>query len=1169
MYAHLIRNHVLTNLTFVLVVALGAIAYMQLPREQDPSVSFNWVTVRTLWPGASAEDVENRVTDPLEEGIEKVDDVKFVSSNTRQGISTISIRFEDIEPEVFDKRLDDLRREIQSQLLTLPADIRQPEIIDVSSANAFPTATMALVGIVDDETLRHTAVEVRKDIQRMTGVDRVETIGQTNPELHVDFDPHRLVGLGVSPVGLADTVTAYFRDLAAGGIELGDQQWLVRLIGTSEDPRYLEDLPILTAAGELPLRSVANIQRGHNDAEELVRFEGRPGVLYSVFKSGSTNNLRLLETIRAYMAERNPTLATLGLRLVLLEDQTVATRQAIRVMQDNALVGLILVLGMVWLFLGFRIALLTSIGIPFALAGVFIILALLGQTLNSTTLLGVVIALGMLVDDAIVVVEAIYQKLREGYEGVAAALAGLREVGLPVAVAVLTTMAAFLPLMLIPGVLGDYMKFVPAVVTLALLVSLIEGFWMLPSHMVAARIDLRRPSRIERLRTRLTDWLRNVYRRGLVRFLALRWFVPVLGVSLLAGAVALVASGLIRVDYFATDLYRLFYINVEMPPGTKVDKTLETLERIEARVRERLQPEDAHAVISFAGQRFTEQEPAFGEEKGQVFVSLNPAQAGMRSVDALIEEIREAVTLVPGPIEVSFLRRKLGPPTQKPINVKVRGSDIEEIRRAAAEIKGFLGNLPGVIDIGDDDTRGRMELRVQLNPDAIVRAGLSPADIVRVVRLYADGEIVASMQHQGERLAVRVRTEPRSLLDTQSFLDHPVGLPDGTEIALGKLVDFEIEPTTSNIRHYDFRRAITVEADLDSTQIDTLTANQRIRDFWRQQGPRFPGIDLDLTGQMDDIQESLNAIFVLLFVGLGLIYLILGAQFTSYRQPFIILVTVPMAFIGVVVGLLVSGNPLSLYTLYGIVALAGIAVNDAIVLISTANAYLAEGIGVTRAIVSAARRRLLPILITSLTTIAGLFSLATGLAGESMMWGPVATSIVWGLGFSTLLTLFFIPWLYLSITRPPPSLMQRLPLLPMLTEDAPPAWRRWLARLGGAVPRTVLPPSGIQDAEHRQRYRDALQAIDAGDLERAIRELQWLADQDVRSALFSFSITQALLLYVHKNGWDIGYMDRARRYLDRARTRAPDDMRGQELERVYRELNIPGDPQTGRAQGRS
>lgn len=1154
MYARLIRNHVLTNLSFALVLVLGALAYAQLPREQDPSVNFNWVTVRTLWPGASAEDVEQRLTEPLEEGIEQVADTKFVSSNSRQGISTILVRFEDIAPETFDQRMDDLRREVQSRLRELPAEARAPEIVEVSSANAFPTATLALAGISDDERLRRSAVGVRKDLQRLSGVDRVESIGETAPELRVAFDPARLVGLGLSPVDLADTVTAYFRDLAAGDIELGDQQWFVRLAGTSADPRYLARLPVVGAAGELPLGSVAEIVRGHEDAQELVRFEGRAAVLFSVFKSDQVNNIRLLETIRDYMAEREAALERLGLRLVLLEDQTQATRRAIAVMENNALIGLVLVLVMVWLFLGLRVALLTSLGIPFVLAGVFMLLALLGQTLNSTTLLAVVISLGMLVDDAIVVVEAIHHKLRAGLEGVEAALAGLGEVGVAVVSAVLTTIAAFLPLMFIPGVLGDYMQFVPAVVTLALLISLVEAFWMLPSHMLGARFASGRPSRIERWRRRFIAWLRRLYGRALIRVLRRRWLAPLLGLGLLGGALAMVAAGLVRVDYFATDLYRLFYINVEMPPGTPVSRTLETLEVIEARVRAELRPGEAEAVIRYAGQRFTETEPSFGEEQGQLFVSLAPLEPGMRGVDEIIEALRQPLAEVAGPLEHSFLRRKIGPPTLKAINVKVRGDDVAEIRAAAAAIKDFLAGQPGVIDISDDDTRGRMELRVRLDPDALVRAGLDPGEVARVVRLYGDGEVVASMQHEGERLEVRVRGEPGALTGTRSFLDHPLGLSDGSEIALGKLLLSEALQTTSNIRHYDFRRAITVEADIDTERTDAMRANAAIRAFWAEQGRRFPGVDLDLSGQNDDIVESLNAIAALFLVGVGFIYLILGTQFVSYRQPLLVLAAVPMAFIGVVLGLFASGNPLSLYTLYGVVALAGIAANDAIVLISTANRHLNQGRGVAWAILTAARRRLLPILITSLTTVAGLVSLATGLAGESLMWGPVATAIVWGLAFSTLLTLFLVPALYLLFTQAPPSPLQRLPLLPLLDADERRPWQRWRARLNGER-RAHLPASSIADADARARYRAAVLALEGGNLERAIRLLQALADEEPRRALFSLGVAQALLWQMHAQGWDVGYMERARRYLARARAVAPEDARLFELERIARLLD--------------
>ncbi len=312
MYAKLIQNHILTNLTFGLVIVVGALAYLSLPREQDPSVNFNWIQILTLWPGASAEDVERRVTDPLEDRIENVDDTKFVSSTSRTGISTILVRFEDVSAQTFDKRMDDLRREIQNALSELPPDSRQPEITEISSANAFPTATLAVAGVADDELLRKAAINAKKDIERISGVDRVETVGDRDPEIRVHFKPQMLVGLGVSPVDLANTVNAYFRDLAAGSIDVGDQKWFVRLVGTNADPGYLENLPIVTAAGELPLRTVADIVTGTDIPDELVLFNGQPAVLLSVFKAGQASNIRLLKHLRDYIDEQNTSLESRG-----------------------------------------------------------------------------------------------------------------------------------------------------------------------------------------------------------------------------------------------------------------------------------------------------------------------------------------------------------------------------------------------------------------------------------------------------------------------------------------------------------------------------------------------------------------------------------------------------------------------------------------------------------------------------------------------------------------------------------------------------------------------------------------------------------------------------------------------------------------------------------------
>jgi multidrug efflux pump subunit AcrB len=1018
-----LHNHVLANLTFALVLVIGLLAYNLLPRQQDPSVNFNWIVITTLLPGASALDVEKKVTDPLEDAIRGIQDIKFVSSNSRQSVSSLLVRFRDIDPRTFDKRVADIRREIQNAEDELPTEAEDSLILEITSASAFPSASIAVVGRADDENLRLQARNVEKAVERIAGVDRVDPIGSADPELHVDFDPAALESLGLSPTQVADTVSAFFRDIAAGSVEMEGQSWLVRLVGSSADPGGLARRTLVGAPGEVTLARVAVVQRGRERPSTLASLDGRPAVLMAVMKKENANTLELVERIQDYLTERNRLRDSTGVELVLVDDQTTPTRNAIELMQNNALIGLLLVLLVAWAFLGTRIALLTAIGIPFILAGTFWVLYAMDQTLNIMVLLGVVIVLGMLVDDAVVVVEAIYYRLHRGAAVQQAAADSLREVARPVTAAVLTTVAAFLPLMLLPGILGDYMRVIPMVVSIALAISLIEAFWMLPAHVVGARVRFDRPSRLDRWRTRLTHWVQIRYVRLLLKSLrrpaaSLVLVVALAGVAGLHAVAAFYPSlkpyvlKEIEADFFAADTLRLFYVNVEMPPATPIHATLEKVREVERKVRHHIRDGEARAIVAYAGNMFTETEPRLGDQYGQILVGLNPKTPVLRDVEAMIEAMRAEVVATPGPIQISFLRLAGGPPTAKPISVKVRGDRYQEIRDAADTLKGILTAMPGVIDIDDDASRGRPELVLRLDEDAVNRAGLDPVQVNRAVQLLADGEIVADMRDQGEKLEVRVRRRPDAYRDLAQLLAFRLPVPSGGAVPLGNLVHQERPVGLGNIRHYDFRRAITVEADIQPGGMDTVTANHLILEAWNGHKARFPDIDLDFSGELDDIQESVDAIGMLFLFGLGLMYLILGTQFRSYWQPIMILATVPMAFTGVVAGLMVTGNPLSLFTLYGVVALAGIAVNAAIVLISAANQRLEAGMSLLHSTLYAARRRVIPILITSLTTIAGLFSLATGLGGHSLIWGPVAASIVWGLAFSTVLTLIVIPLLY-------------------------------------------------------------------------------------------------------------------------------------------------------------
>ncbi|MEO8717543.1 MAG: efflux RND transporter permease subunit [Burkholderiales bacterium] len=1016
----LLRNHPLANILFAVVLVMGTISYLQMPREQDPEINFNWVNVVTTLPGASAEDVEKRVTQPLEDAIKNVTDIRFVLSSSRENVSSILVRFRDVSERVFDKRVNDLRREIQNKAQAeLPTEVRDdPRVLEITTSNGFPTAQVLVAGLADDETLRRLAREIRTDLERLAGVDQVFALGLHDAELHVEFDPRRLAARGLNAANLADAVGGWFRDTFAGKARAGDDAWLERVIGQDPDPSYLAGLTLAVprAGTRIPLEEVARVERGRATPRHLASANGRPAVLLSVSKKAYTNTLELVELIRAYVAEKNAVLAPLGLKLALTDDQTIPTRQAISVMESNALLGLSLVLATCWLFLGTRVALLVALGIPFSLAGGFAVLYASGSTLNISVLLAVVIVLGMLVDDAVVVVEAIYYRVQRGAKVLAASLDALRETAAPVASAVLTTIAAFLPLMLLPGIVGKFMFVIPFVVTLTLAISLVEAYWMLPTHVTALQLDLSRPSRMQQMRQRFTHLLRVRYSRALLYVMRRPKRFAALIVLTVAAAGASVAGGLVRMEFFAFDPIRLFYVNVDMPASAPIDATLKRVEQAERAVRAQLREGEARALTALAGVKFTDTEPLYGDAYGQLVVSLAPRADDGREVGEIVEALRPQIESLPGQGKLSFTTIAGGPPVAKPIRVRVRNDDATELRAAADAVLAVVRAVPGTKDVTDDDVPGRPELRLRLDRDAIRASGLDPGLVARLVRLHVDGEIVTQMRDQGEKVEVRVRAAPRTASDVARLLDDPVALPTGAgSTTLGSLVRAETGTGKGVIKHYNLRRSITVEADLDRQRTDTVSANNAIRAGWEKVKTRHPTTSLDFSGELDDIQESLDAMPFLFLLGVGLIYLILAAQFRSYWQPAMILATVPLAFTGVVFGLLASGNPLSLYTLYGVIALTGNAVNAAIVLIDAANARWRARMSVLHAAVFAARRRVVPIIITSTTTIAGLFSLAVGLGGHSLIWGPVAASIVWGIGFSTVLTLFAMPLLYWAL----------------------------------------------------------------------------------------------------------------------------------------------------------
>jgi multidrug efflux pump subunit AcrB len=1018
LYARFITNHPLANVSFVVILLLGMLGYMNMPREQDPEINFNWLVVNTVLPGASAEDVEKKVTDPLEEAIRTLPDIRFVSSTSRDNSSIILVRFREISERQFDKRVTDLRRLVQSKYNTdLPDDAKEPDVQELTTSNGFPTAMVLLTGPANDERLRRTARQIKDDIERLPGVDRVLATGQADPELRIEFAPAEAAARGLNAAQIADAIRAWFRDTFAGRARVGDDDWLVRVIGQQADADYLGRLTVHSTrlGSPVPLSALATVETARARAGSLASSNGQPAVILAVTKKSKVNTLKLVADINRYIAQRTPALEPGGFDLMLFDDQTVATKHAIGVMEVNALIGLLIVLGLCWLFLGSRLAVLVSLGIPFSLAGAFAVLYAFDFTLNIPVLLGIVIALGMLVDDAVVITEAIYYRIARGADALAATLAAMREVGLPVLAAVSTTIAAFLPLMLMPGIVGKFMLLVPLVVTLALVISLLEAYWMMPAHVVGLKLNFTRPTRLQPLRERYTHALRVKYTRLLVRLMRHPWISALVVLALFVGALGLVTSGAVRTQFFAFDPIRLFYVSLDMPSGTAIDVTLREAAKVEAVVRRHLKAGEARGVTSYAGVKWTDTEPLYGEAYGQVSVSLNPRSKGMREVSEVVEAMRRDVESMPSPGKISFTQISGGPPAAKPIKLRLLGDNVDELRAATHELKQAVTKIEGTRDVTVDDLPGRPQLVLQLDSEALKSAGIDPATAARLIRLHTEGEVIADTRDQGDKIEVRVRGATANsdrLVDIQQLLGDPVALPGGGTTTLGALVHTDTRTGSGGIKHYNLKRAITIESDLDKDRLDTVAANARIADLWAGMAARYPTTRIDFSGELDDINESLDAMKMLFLMGVGLIYLILAAQFRSYWQPLLILLTVPMAFTGVVFGLFITQNPLSLYTLYGVIALTGIAVNSSIVLIDAANARLLSGMSLIHATLYAARRRVVPILITSATTIGGLFSLAVGLGGKSLIWGPMAASLVWGLLVATTLTLFTMPTLF-------------------------------------------------------------------------------------------------------------------------------------------------------------
>lgn len=1011
----LFRSHRLADLVLVVVLLLGAWSYFTMPRAQYPEVNLNWVVVAVAWPGATAQDVEREIAIPLETAARLVPDISLVAATSRDHMATLLIRFRDIPHDRFEHRLVALDREIRQATAGFPKEARAPQVIELTSSNFFPTAMVAVSGDAADGHISQRAAALGRQLENLPGVARVWAYGLRTREMEVRFDPEALLRERISAETLTRGIMDQIHTYPAGVADVSGRRHAIRVEGLGARPDILAALPIATADGHrVPLSEVAQVNLGVSPTREMVYLDGKPAVLLAVTKGEGANTLALTDAIRAFVQSRNEEAG--APRLTLVDDQSQATREAIGIMERNALFGLAVVLAVTWFFLGNRMALLTSLGVPFALAGMFLFLHLSGQTLNVSVLLGVAIVLGIPLDDAVVVADAIRMRLAAGLDRLAAVQGALAEVAQPVTASVFATCLAFAPLLFLPGLMGHFMFVTPLTVIATLLMSLAASLWLLPRHAVSWGGCGTECAGGGGWRAGMGRALHRLYGRWLIRSFRHPGAVAVLFGSLFLAAGLALGLQWVKPRWFASDPLRIFNLNVQTPPATPLKEALAATQAVERVARSVARPGELNATLSMAGLQFTPRELVLGEHLGQVTISLAPESTGARGVDDFVAAVRQALATA-GRTDVTVQVLSADLPMLSNLSLRLTGAPRERLAAAAQDLSAALSRTPGFTDVNDDTRFSQPRMTLKLEPPAAARAGLDPFRLAALVRLHFEGIAVGTVRDGEESLEVVVRGRPLGEEALQGWLSRPWPLPDGGSVDPGELFTLHMESAPGELRRVNAARAATVLAGFDQDRLTAGQAVDRVEAVWQDVRQRHPGVQLALGGELEDVKSSLNNLLALLVLGFILMYGLLALQFGRLVLPLVILATAPMALAGVVIGLLATGQPVTLYTLYGGVALSGVAVNASIVLASAGEDRLARGMPPLRAAFHAARRRLLPIIITTLTVIGGLVSLAFGWGGDSLLWGPVASAIVWGLAVATPLTLFVTPLLHAWLMR--------------------------------------------------------------------------------------------------------------------------------------------------------
>ena len=1027
MIAWFAKNSVAANLLMGFIIVSGGIAIFTINTEVFPEMQLDRISVQVPYLGAAPEEVEEAVCVRIEEAIQGIDGIKQITSTASEGMASVMIELD--RGADSRKVVDDVKSSVDA-ITTFPIETEKPIVSELVRRNQ--VVDVAVSGRVDEFTLKAIADRIRDEISTIPQISQVEVTSARPYEIAIEVSEVALRRHGLTFDDVADAVRRSSLDVPGGSVRADSGEILLRTIGQAYRGAEYENLVVMTRADgtRLHVRDIATVVDGFAETDQTAWFDNEPTILVSVFRTGDQSALEIASLVHDYVDRTQRTLPV-GISLALWQDRSETLRSRLSLMLRNGGTGFVLVFIMLALFLEVRLAFWVSLGIPISFLGAIMMMPALDVTVNIMSLFAFIVVLGIVVDDAIIVGENIYSHQERHGDTLRGSIEGAQEIATPVIFAVLTTVAAFTPLMFVPGMMGKFFKVIPVIVIPCLIFSLVESLNILPAHL--AHLKQRRLGPWGRFQAFFANGLKwfihAVYRPNLEMFLRWRYVTGSACIAILVLTVGMVFGGWTSFELFPSIESDVMSASVTMPQGTPPEVTSNALRRLEAgadRIRRELIDETGmdhfrhvftsvgdQAMASRAGPGRSSVIRSSQANLGEVVIELAPAETRNLTGEDLRNRWRKVTGPIPEAVEVTFAESMMSPGAD--VDVMLIGPNMNDLRAAADEVKQQLRSFAGVDDIADSFREGKAEMQLDIKP-AAETLGLTLQDLGRQVRQAFYGEEAQRIQRGRDDIRVMVRYPADQRRSLGNLENMRIRTPDGAEVPFSQVAEVDPGRGFASIRRVDRGRVVNVRASVNSSVTSSAAVTAALQnEILPEVLARHPGVYYSLECRQAERRESLGGLQTGFVVALFAIFALLAVPLRSYVQPLIIMSAIPFGLVGAVWGHILLEYNLSLMSMFGLVALTGVVVNDSLIMVAFINKMRREHVDLQTAVREAGVQRFRPILLTSLTTFFGLVPLMLERSMQASFMIPMGVSLAFGVLFATVITLVLVPTMYMIL----------------------------------------------------------------------------------------------------------------------------------------------------------